>query len=167
MNEPLKAYLYVGLGSALGGVARFWLAGLIGWRFHPTIGVLFVNVTGSFLIGLIAGLTSARSAPVTKWFLMTGERVSGEQLLEMGLVNFLVEDSEIFDKALACADQLAAGPAEAISASKVPINHYIRMISNLVLPLSLSLEGQTMRSQDAKEAQRAFVEKRPPTFGIR
>lgn len=72
MNEPLKAYLYVGLGSALGGVARFWLGGLIGWRFHPTIGVLFVNVTGSFLIGLIAGLTSARSAPVTKWFLMTG-----------------------------------------------------------------------------------------------
>ena len=102
-----------------------------------------------------------------KWFLMTGERVSGEQLLEMGLVNFLVEDNEIFDKALACADQLAAGPAEAISASKVPINHYIRMISNLVLPLSLSLEGETMRSQDAVEAQRAFVEKRPPTFGIR
>ena len=102
-----------------------------------------------------------------KWFLMTGERVSGEQLLEMGLVNFLVEDSEIFDKALACADQLAAGPAEAISASKVPINHYIRMISNLVLPLSLSLEGETMRSQDAVEARRAFVEKRPPTFGIR
>ena len=23
-----------------------------------------------------------------KWFLMTGERVSGEQLFEMGLVNF-------------------------------------------------------------------------------
>jgi enoyl-CoA hydratase len=102
-----------------------------------------------------------------KWFLMTGERVSGELLFEMGLVNFLVEDNEIFDKALACADQLAAGPAEAISASKVPINHYIRMISNLVLPLSLSLEGETMRSQDAKEAQRAFVEKRPPTFGMR
>ena len=46
-----------------------------------------------------------------KWFLMTGERVSGELLFEMGLVNFLVEDNEIFDKALACADQLAAGPA--------------------------------------------------------
>lgn len=99
-----------------------------------------------------------------KWFLMTGERLTGEQLLELGLVNFLVEDDEILTKALACADQLAAGPSQAISASKVPINHYIRMVSNLVLPLSLSLEGATMRSEDAREAARAFQEKRPPKF---
>ena len=82
----------------------------------------------------------------------------------MGLVNFLVEDDQILKKALECADQLASGPSKAISASKVPINHYIRMISNLVLPLSLSLEGDSMRSKDAKEAQRAFVEKRKPEF---
>jgi enoyl-CoA hydratase/carnithine racemase len=99
-----------------------------------------------------------------KWFLMTGERVTGEQLLELGLVNFLVEDDQILKQALACADKLAAGPAQAISASKVPVNQFIRMVSNLVLPLSLSLEAQTMRSEDAREAQRAFVEKREPTF---
>ena len=99
-----------------------------------------------------------------KWFLMTGERVTGEALHEMGLVNFLVEDDQILKKAMECADQLAAGPAKAISASKVPINHYIKMVSNLVLPLSLSLEGDTMHSKDAKEAQRAFVEKREPNF---
>jgi enoyl-CoA hydratase/carnithine racemase len=102
-----------------------------------------------------------------KWFLMTGERVTGEQLLELGLVNFLVEDDQILKQALACADKLAAGPAQAISASKVPINQFIRMVSNLVLPLSLSLEAQTMRSEDAREAQRAFVEKREPSFGGR
>ena len=99
-----------------------------------------------------------------KWFLMTGERVTGEQLHELGLVNFLVPDDEILKHALACADKLAAGPAQAISASKVPINQYIRMVSNLVLPLSLSLEAQTFRSEDAREAQRAFVEKREPSF---
>ncbi len=99
-----------------------------------------------------------------KWFLMTGERVTGEALHEMGLVNFLVEDDQILKKALECADQLAAGPAKAIIASKVPINHYIKMISNLVLPLSLTMEGETFHSKDAKEAQRAFVEKREPNF---
>ena len=99
-----------------------------------------------------------------KWFLMSGERVTGEDLVGMGLVNFLADDDKILEKALECADQLAAGPAGAISASKVPINHYIKMISNLVLPLSLSLEGENFRSKDAKEAQLAFAEKRQPNF---
>jgi enoyl-CoA hydratase/carnithine racemase len=99
-----------------------------------------------------------------KWFLMTGDRVTGADLLEMGLVNFLVEDEEIQKKALECADRLAAGPAVAITASKVPINQFIRMVSNLVLPLSLAMEGESMRSQDAREAQSAFAEKRTPSF---
>lgn len=100
-----------------------------------------------------------------KWFLMTGERVTGSDLYDMGLVSFLVEENdEILPKAMECADQLAAGPAGAIAASKVPVNNYIRSVSNLVLPLSLSMEGATMRSSDAKEAAKAFVEKRDPKF---
>ncbi len=102
-----------------------------------------------------------------KWFLMTGDRVTGAELLELGLATFLVDDAEILTKALECADRLAAGPAIAISASKVPINQYIRMVSNLVLPLSLALEGESMRSQDAREAQAAFAEKRAPRFSGR
>lgn len=99
-----------------------------------------------------------------KWHLMTGERVTGDDLLEMGLVNFLVDDDQIFDKASECAEQLAAGPLKAIMASKVPINNYIRFVSNMVLPLSLSMEFATMNTEDAKEAGRAFREKRDPKF---
>ena len=44
------------------------------------------------------------------------------------------------------------------------INTYMRMISNLVLPLSLSLEGRSMASADHREAVKAFQEKRPPTY---
>ena len=99
-----------------------------------------------------------------KYFLMTGDRVSAEEAERLGLVNFVVEDAELMPKALAIAERLASGPARAIAASKVPINQYLKMVSNLVLPLSLSLEGATMATADAREAAQAFREKREPKF---
>lgn len=99
-----------------------------------------------------------------KWHLMTGERVTGEDLVDLGLVNFLVDDDQILATAIDKAEQLAAGPLKAIMASKVPVNNYIRFVSSMVLPLSLSMEFATMGSDDAKEAARAFQEKREPKF---
>src|SRR6185503_1261208 len=52
-------YIWIAFGSALGGVARHWLSGFVAQRFgeaFPT-GTLIVNVTGSFVIGLVATLT--------------------------------------------------------------------------------------------------------------
>ncbi|MEZ5834031.1 MAG: fluoride efflux transporter CrcB [Dongiaceae bacterium] len=52
--------LWVGLGSALGGVARYWCSGLIAGLVGETFpwGTLVVNVVGSFLIGLVATISS-------------------------------------------------------------------------------------------------------------
>lgn len=102
-----------------------------------------------------------------KYYLMTGERLPAERAYEMGLVNFVVEEDEVMTKALEVAQRLAQGPTLAISASKVPINKFIKMVSNLVLPLSLNLEEATMRSKDAAEARQAFQEKRQPRFAGR
>ncbi|MGH7960572.1 MAG: enoyl-CoA hydratase-related protein [Candidatus Binatia bacterium] len=99
-----------------------------------------------------------------KYFLMTGDRISAEEAERLGLVNFVVDDAELMPKAKAIAERLAGGPARAISASKVPINKYLKMVSNLVLPLSLSLEGATMATAEAREAAQAFREKREPKF---
>ncbi len=150
----------MGLGATIGLLCDVVVAGkgTVIADTHVKMGI-GAGDGGQVIWPLLMGVNRA------KWFLMTGERLTGEALMEMGLVNFLVEDDEILDKAMACADQLAAGPAAAISASKVPINTYIRNVSNQVLSLSLALEGQTMRSADATEAQRAFVEKREPVFG--
>ncbi len=52
-------WLWVMLGSALGGVARYWLSGLAAHHIGETfpIGTLIVNVTGCFVIGFFATLT--------------------------------------------------------------------------------------------------------------
>ncbi len=71
-------YLLVAVGGALGSVSRFGASGLVANRFGQTFpwGTLFVNVTGSFMIGLFATIT----APEGRWlvgpsgrnFFMTG-----------------------------------------------------------------------------------------------
>jgi enoyl-CoA hydratase len=99
-----------------------------------------------------------------KYYLMTGERIAAEEAESLGLVNFLVEDDQLMKAATELADRLAKGPIRAISASKVPINKYIKMVSNLVLPLSLKLEEISMGSEDAREAATAFREKREAKF---
>ena len=99
-----------------------------------------------------------------KYHLMTGDGITGEDAERAGLVNFVVDDDSVLDKALEVADRLAAGPSLAISASKVAVNQYIKMVSNLVLPYSFAMEIQTFQSADAKEAAIAFQEKREPKF---
>ncbi|MBI3446267.1 MAG: fluoride efflux transporter CrcB [Magnetospirillum sp.] len=53
-------YALIALGSAIGGMARYWLSGVVATGFGGSFpwGTLVVNVTGSALIGLFATLTS-------------------------------------------------------------------------------------------------------------
>jgi CrcB protein len=52
-------YVWVALGSALGGMARYWCSGLAARVVSESFpaGTLFVNVLGSFIIGAFAALT--------------------------------------------------------------------------------------------------------------
>ena len=57
--NPVAAYLVVGLGSALGGVARYG-CGLLATMIWPVAFpwmTIAINVIGSFIIGLFATLT--------------------------------------------------------------------------------------------------------------
>jgi CrcB protein len=61
----MMIYLCIGLGGALGSVARFALAGAVGrWAGAGfPWGTLLVNVSGCFVIGFFAALT----APGGRW----------------------------------------------------------------------------------------------------
>jgi len=70
----MTLYLWIAFGSALGGVARFWCSGLFARQFGETFpwGTLFVNVSGSLLIGVVAALAD----PNGKLFLGETARVA-------------------------------------------------------------------------------------------
>jgi len=55
----MAIYLWIAVGSAIGGVARYWCSGVAARLLGETFpwGTLFVNVTGSLLIGFFATLT--------------------------------------------------------------------------------------------------------------
>ena len=52
-------YFWIAIGSALGGVARYWCSGVAARLIGETFpwGTLIVNVVGSFIIGFFATLT--------------------------------------------------------------------------------------------------------------
>jgi CrcB protein len=72
------AYLWIAIGSALGGMARFWCSGVVARLVGETFpwGTLFVNVLGSFLIGFFATLTGPDgrifAGSTTRQFVMLG-----------------------------------------------------------------------------------------------
>ena len=71
-------YVWVMLGSALGGGARYFFSGLAANHFGETFpfGTLLVNVTGSFVIGFFATLTGPDGRLLVRTearqFVMTG-----------------------------------------------------------------------------------------------
>ncbi|MBZ9710979.1 fluoride efflux transporter CrcB [Mesorhizobium sp. ESP7-2] len=56
MQDVLHAVMWVALGSAFGGPARYFVSGLVGRHVGETFpwGTMVVNVSGAFMIGLIA-----------------------------------------------------------------------------------------------------------------
>ena len=71
--SSMRTLFLVALGSALGGAARFLLAGWVGARLGESFpwGTVLVNVLGSALIGALAAQEEMLS-PEARQFLMVG-----------------------------------------------------------------------------------------------
>lgn len=72
----MLTYFWIALGGALGSVARFALTTFIARRFGESFpwGTILVNVSGSFIIGLLAALSE------------TGGKLAGAMTLQRFLI---------------------------------------------------------------------------------
>ncbi len=68
-RSNLLKYVMVGVGGALGSILRFWLGSYIGSRMGTRFpyGTFVINVTGSFLVGFVFALLTARTQWSPNW----------------------------------------------------------------------------------------------------
>lgn len=121
-------------------------------------------------VGIIpgAGGTQRLTRAVGKYkamkILLSGEPVTARDAEAMGLVSEVVPDAEVFSRALALAQAIAALPP--IAARK--IKEVVLQGADLPLETGLALERQAFQlmfdTADQKEGMAAFIEKRPPNF---
>jgi fluoride exporter len=74
----ISTYLWIGLGGALGSMARFWLAAMVAEIMGPQFpwGTILINIVGSFVIGFFATFTGPGGRVVASFdaraFVMVG-----------------------------------------------------------------------------------------------
>ena len=96
--------------------------------------------------------------------LLTAQPIDAERALAIGLLNRIVPAAELLPTALATADAIAANAPLAVRATRAGVREL------LSLPLADAYRRQEelgrplRRTEDAREAQRAFVEKRRPVW---
>ncbi|WP_035855690.1 enoyl-CoA hydratase/isomerase family protein [Cryptosporangium arvum] len=114
---------------------------------------------GTVLWPLLLGLNRGKE------YLFTGDLLSSEEALTFGLVNHVYPAPELTAEATKLAERIAAGPAVAIQFNKRLANAELVDRVNRVLDASLAMEALTFATADHREAVRAFLDKRPPSFG--
>jgi enoyl-CoA hydratase len=99
-----------------------------------------------------------------RWMLLSGERVPAVELHRLGIVKECVSGERLMDVATERARQIAAKSPLAVATAKQSIGS----VENLPLYEAFRSEQHAIaalrRSEDAKEAQLAFIEKRRPVF---
>jgi enoyl-CoA hydratase len=95
---------------------------------------------------------------------MRGNFMNGAEAGRIGMVNYAVPPDQVMTRSREIAQELADGPTWAIRWSKLSVNKWLKQQANLILDASLAYEMMTFKTEDHKEAVKAFVEKRKPNF---
>ena len=96
--------------------------------------------------------------------LLTGEDITAQRALELGLVNHVVPDGQALSHARTLADRIAANGPLAVSAILRTLRETESLPEAEAFAIESRLGMEVMASNDAAEGPRAFLEKRPPKF---
>lgn len=101
---------------------------------------------------------------LSRRMMMTGDRISGAELYRRGIVEICVPPEELMPAAMAMAHRIAAKSPLASRMAKQASSTIESMTLRDGYRFEQNLTAELTRTNDSREAMRAFVEKRPPVF---
>jgi enoyl-CoA hydratase len=96
--------------------------------------------------------------------MITGKRLSPDEALAIGLVNYVYPKESFAKDVQAYASALAHGPSRAVSLIKRSVVEGVEIPLTAGLALERELQNRLFVTEDAKEGLTAFTEKRKPNF---
>jgi enoyl-CoA hydratase/carnithine racemase len=122
------------------------------------VGLSGADMGAAWLLPRLVG--SGRAAEL----LMTGDFISADEALRIGLYNRVVPDAEALGAATAFATRLAQGPSFALEITKDALDREASMDLQAALEAEARIQASLMTHADFREAYDAFVARRSPKF---
>ncbi len=118
---------------------------------------------------VVVGLVAADGGPVTwplhtslllaKEFAFTGDRISSERAYQMGLVNHLCDDGEVFEQAMACAKRIVKLPQYAVETTKRVLNLHMERAVLATIDFALAGEYASFGTDDMRRNVDQWLER--------
>ncbi|HEY9279848.1 MAG TPA: enoyl-CoA hydratase/isomerase family protein [Eoetvoesiella sp.] len=96
--------------------------------------------------------------------MLTGLRVDGDELYRLGIVEASVPVEQLLDTALQLAQEIASKSPLSVVLAKQTLNAIEEMSLRDGYRYEQDMTAAIAKTDDAKEARQAFLEKRPPVF---
>lgn len=122
------------------------------------VGLAGADMGAAFLLPRIVGLSKATE------MLYTGDFVSANDAVNIGLYNKVVSPGELQEETGRWASRFAAGPGFALGMTKAALNRELHMSLEMALEAEAEAQAICMLNPDFREAYLAFTEKRTPVF---
>ena len=108
----------------------------------------------------------ARQIPYCKAMeiLLTGDRMSAEEALRIGFINEIVSADKLMDRTKAIGQRIADNGPLAVAACKEAVLRTSGLPLKEAFTIESKIGASVMRTKDAREGPRAFMEKRKPDF---
>ena len=165
MHELAKPIIAALPGPAAGAGLSIALAADLRVMSEDTfITTAFANIGLSGDYGTSWFLTRLIGPSRALELMLTARRITAKECLDLGIVNTITPYEEVRNRARQLALDIANGPRTALRYMKENINRAVNSDLKTCLSGEARALMQCSRTDDHKEAVRAFMEKRPPIF---